>query len=212
MNEIIFGGRFQPFHNGHFFTLKYLSENYDRVIMGLVFVPDIFGYEDLKGSTLSPAKNPLTFLERFEIITEVLKNNSIKNVIIFPLIPYLSSGIFKTFSSFLPQKRRWFVAINSSEEKEQVEKFYKKIGDDIVAEVFQKQNEFPGKVIRRNILESKSWKHLVPIEVYNYLQKINIKERLQKLYEQFGDEIYSNETTKIIDFEKLLKDKISNKI
>lgn len=208
--EIIFGGRFQPFHNGHLYTLKYLARRFNKVILAVVCVPQILPEEELLKSTLSPARNPLTYLEREEGIRKTLITAGLNNVAVVPIMPYLSSGIFMDINNtVLPTKRRWFVALKSVEEKEQIEQYYNKLGDEVLAEPLpESMLSYSSRKIRENIVKGRKWEDTVPIDVVNTLKQLGIEKRLTKLHETYGGEVYSSKATRIVDFEKILKNKL----
>ena len=61
---IIFHGRFQPFHIGHEWILRYLIENTsNRIVIGIVNPDpwDISSGDDPSFHRFSPNRNPLTF-------------------------------------------------------------------------------------------------------------------------------------------------------
>ena len=208
---IIFGGRFQPFHKGHMYTLRYLSKRFEKVVLAMVCVPEFLNDKDLKNTTLSPARNPLTFLEREEGVKRAILRSGLDNVVIIPVMPYLSSGVFRGLNnSVLPKHRKWFVALKSEEEKLQIKSYYNELGDDVIAEHLPKDVlKYSSKIIRENIVRGRLWRDMVPYEVFRSLMDLDIEKRLLKLFETYGNEVFSSKATRIIDFEKILKEKFT---
>lgn len=212
----IFGGRFQPFHKGHLEALKIIKKQVDEVIIGITVVPEIFSSDELKGTTLFPAKNPFTFLERYEMINATIKNvENLRNIKILPLLPYLSAGSFLSLTrSYLPKnpkERCWFVALKGEEERKQVESFYNKLGEEIrILQLPENLKKYSSKEIRKRIVFDKNWEELVPKPVVNIIKRIDGIKRLKKLYNEHGEAVFSDDLTKIIDFEQMLKNKILN--
>ena len=72
---LIFHGRFQPYHNGHQAVLDYLIRNTDDIILVGVVNPDpweIWPGDKADELRFSPDKNPLTYWERYVLISEAI--------------------------------------------------------------------------------------------------------------------------------------------
>jgi len=77
--KALFIGRFQPFHNGHLKAIKYLSNKYDELIIGI-------------GSSQysNTIDNPFSSDERMLMIKESLKQENLTNYKII-LIPDINN-------------------------------------------------------------------------------------------------------------------------
>src|SRR3989338_8202098 len=74
MQRALFIGRFQQFHNGHLSVVKNLSNNFDKIIIGI-------GSSQEKNTK----ENPFSYNERKTMISKTLKNKKIKNFKIYPI-------------------------------------------------------------------------------------------------------------------------------
>ncbi|MFW6040759.1 MAG: nicotinamide-nucleotide adenylyltransferase [Thermoplasmatota archaeon] len=159
----LFIGRFQPFHNGHLEVVKQMAEECDSVIIGV-------------GSAQKEHEmaDPLSGGERIYIIEKVLNK---KNIVPFRVYPVPDIECYPAWvhyvKSILPNFDR--VYGNSSVVLKLFES--SRIETKRVDEV--KREIYSGSEIRKRIREGKKWKHLVPHEVADYLEEINVKERIK---------------------------------
>jgi len=166
--KALFIGRFQPFHNGHINVIKNISEDYDKIIVGI-------------GSSQysHTLENPFTAEERKLMIEKSLEQINIKNyqIILIPDIhnpPKWVDHVLSIFSDF-----DVVISNNSLTKNLFSEKGY------IVKETkLYKKNIFSGKEIRKKIIKDEQWRNLVPQEVYNIIKEINGVERLKSLSKQ----------------------------
>ena len=144
--KALFIGRFQPFHKGHLKAIKYLTNKYDEIIIGI-------------GSSQysNTVDNPFSSDERVCMIQESLKQENIKNykIMLIPDIhnpPKWIDHVLSIISDF-----DVVVTNNKLTKKLFLEKKIK-----IKKIPFFNKKEYSGRVIRKKILENKSWENLVP--------------------------------------------------
>ena len=163
--KALFIGRFQPFHKGHFETIKNISKIYDQIIIGIG--SSQYGHI---------SENPFTSEERIEMINKTLDRNDIKNYKII-LIPDIHNppkwvdhvkSIIKDFDVIITN--------NLFTKSLFLEKKY-----EVIETPLYKKEIYSGKVIREKIKNGEQWEDLVPEEVERYIKRINGINRLKKI-------------------------------
>ena len=170
--RVLFLGRFQPFHNGHFGVVEHLAQEYDRVIVAI----------GTSQESHTP-KNPLTLGERYWMIRESLDELSLSNVDIAGVsdvpsnavwVPHLRSQVppFDEVVSANPFVRQLFDEAGFSTKTPQVSKFD-----------FTRYN---GTRIRRMIAngEAEKVEHLMPKDAWEILLRIGAVERIKRLFDK----------------------------
>ncbi len=154
--KALFIGRFQPFHKGHLKVIKYLSNKYDVIIIGI-------------GSSqyCRTINNPFSSEERILMIKESLKQENINNykIILIPDIhnpPKWVDHVLSINSDF-----NYIVTNNDFTQKLFLEKGFK-----IKQTPLFNKKEYSGRVIRKRISENKSWENLVPISCIKIIKKV----------------------------------------
>ncbi len=161
MNGLIIG-RFQPFHKGHLEIVKKISKECDKVIIGV-------------GSAQKEreSNDPLSGGERIEMIKKTLENRGIN----FDIYPIPDIDCYPAWPSYvrsiLPSFQR--VYANSSV----VRKLFKNTRIETIKVEEINRNEYSGTEIRKRIREDREWKHLLPKEVSDYLEEIDMEERIK---------------------------------
>lgn len=158
-------GRFQPLHKGHLSVFKKMAEECDSIIIGI-------GSAQIEREK----KNPLSGGERISMIKRVLENRDmgpyeiypIPDIECYPAWPYYVKAILPPFDYLYAHSEtvlRLFEGMKTKLRK--VEKFNKK--------------EWSSTEVRERIRKGKNWKKLVPKEVSEFLEEINVKERLKPI-------------------------------
>lgn len=144
--KALFIGRFQPFHKGHLKAIKYLSNKYDEVILGI-------------GSSQysKTVDNPFSSDERMLMIKESLKQENISNYKII-LIPDLHNP---------PRWVDHVLSINSDfdivvSNNDFTQNLFLEKGFKIDQTPLFNKKEYSGRVIRKRISENELWENLVP--------------------------------------------------
>ena len=164
MNGLLIG-RFQPFHFGHLEAIKFALTKVEKLWVGL-------------GSSNKPLQknNPFSAEERKNMILESI-DNSIKNRIEVYFIPDLENHIkwIELIDTIVPK----FEIIFTNDE---LTKFlYSKKKVKVLSIPFSQRDILSGTNIRDRIQTDQKWEDLVPEGTKNFLNKINVKDRLKIL-------------------------------
>ena len=158
-------GRFQPFHLGHLELVKQILEQCDDLIIAIT--SSQFNYLE---------KDPFTAGERIEMIHNSLTESSIDLNRCF-VIPTENQFNVATWSSYLKSVLPHFDKVYSG--NDYVSMLLADSGIEVVKPTFLDRNQFNATKIRSMIISGDNWKDTVPNAVYEFLTKINAKNRLQ---------------------------------
>ena len=155
-------GRFQPFHNGHLSVIKEYSDEYEEIIIGIGSAQ--YGYTE---------DNPFTSGERYYMIRSSLLAEGIHN---FSIVPIENLNRYSMWVSQVETicPRFDVVLTNNNITK----RLFTESGYEVKNTKLYGRNVYSGSIIRNKIKNGDEWKSLVPTPVYNFLQVINVKERL----------------------------------
>ncbi len=159
----LFIGRFQPFHKGHLSVVKQMEKECSSIIIGV-------------GSAQKERElhDPLSGGQRIEIINRVLKNRLSIPYDVYPIPDIECYPAWTHYvKAILPSFDR--VYANSSA----VLDLFKEIRVESVEVEEINRKEYSGTEIRRRIAEGEDWKHLVPEEVAEYLEDMELKKMLK---------------------------------
>ncbi len=169
MNKLkpaLFIGRFQPFHNGHYFSVKRLLSNYDKVIVGI-------GSAE-KSHTM---ENPFTFSERKKMILACFsKNNQAKLIVI--AIPDIHNDS-KWVSHVISRTPKFSVVYSNNA---WVRKLFREKKIPVGRTQWHDRKNCMAKRIRKRIANGKDWAN-VPKPVVKVLEKIKGIKRIRTLYQ-----------------------------
>jgi len=164
MNGLLIG-RFQPFHLGHLEALKFALTKVDKLWIGL-------------GSSNKPLQqnNPFSAEERKSMILESI-DDSIKNRIEIYFIPDLENHIkwIELIDTIVPK----FDIIFTNDELTKY--LYSKKKVKVISIPFLQRDILSGTNIRDRIQTDQKWEDLVPEGTRNFLNRINVKDRLKIL-------------------------------
>jgi len=167
--KALFIGRFQPFHEGHLYAVRYILRHYGYLVIAI-------------GSSQEDytSKNPLTEKERIEMLEKVFRQIGLpkKNYKIVSIPDINTNSIWPAYVA--KKVGRFDIIVTASP-------FTKLLFEDAKYPVdfhpLLKRKFYSGTEIRNRILRNKSWDMLVPASVFVYLQKLDLKNRLQKIIE-----------------------------
>ncbi len=164
MNGLLIG-RFQPFHLGHLDALRFALSKVDKLWIGL-------------GSSNQPLlrNNPFSAEERKKMILSSI-DDSIRNKIEIYFIPDFEDH------------KKWVEHIDTIVPKfdivftndDMTKHLYSKRETKVVEIPFTKRDVLSGTNIRDLILCDQMWEEFVPDGTKNFLNKINVKQRLKNL-------------------------------
>ncbi|MFO8110079.1 MAG: nicotinamide-nucleotide adenylyltransferase [Thermoplasmata archaeon] len=163
----LFIGRFQPFHNGHLTIVKQMQEECDVIAIGV-------------GSAQEQRtqNNPLSGGERITMIRRLLESEGILNFEIYPIPDLNCYPAWPHYvCAILPRFHR--VYANSGV----VKRLFKNIGVEVVEAEPVNREIWKGSVIRKKIAQGDKWKYLVPVSVAEYLEDIDMKEKVKPILE-----------------------------
>jgi len=164
MNGLLIG-RFQPFHLGHLEAIKFALTKVEKLWVGL-------------GSSNKPLQknNPFSAEERKNMILESI-DESIKNRIEIYFIPDLENHIkwIELIDTIVPK----FDVIFTNDELTKY--LYSKKNVKVLSIPFSQRDILSGTNIRDRIQTDQKWEDLVPDGTKNFLNRINVKDRLKIL-------------------------------
>ena len=157
-------GRFQPFHLGHLELVKQILNECDEIIIALT--GSQFNYIE---------KDPFTSGERIAMIHQALKENNIDLTRCY-IIAIENQFNVATWASYLKSSLPHFDKVYSG--NDYVAMLLADSGIDVVNPKFLEREQFNATKIRSMIISDDNWKDSVPNAVYEFLTKINAKNRL----------------------------------
>jgi len=176
-------GRFQILHNDH---LKYLlagKQLCEHLIVGITNPdPSQTKYNEANPHRSTKFANPLTYYERFLLITDTLLDNNF-DLTEFSIVPFpINTPEF--IGNYVPLDAIFFLTIYDDWGRKK-----KKIFDQLGAQVHilrespLEEKGISSEYIRQLMLEGKKWDDLVPRPVIHLLNKWDIRNRLKKIRE-----------------------------
>ncbi|MBS1529195.1 MAG: nicotinate-nucleotide adenylyltransferase [Bacteroidetes bacterium] len=178
-------GRFQPLHNGHLndYILKTWKESgCDYMYIGITNA-DIFHTRDNKADPQRslPESNPLSFIERLEIIKQAILDSGI-SLAQFDIVPF-PINIPDLLPAFIPENAEYFLTVFDAWGEEKVKILKEVYGDSKVKVLFRKsqlEKQISSTLVRRMIRDNGPWESLVPKAVADYLKQKNIIGRIKE--------------------------------
>lgn len=157
-------GRFQPFHLGHLDLVKQILEECDEAIIAVT--SSQFNYLE---------KDPFTSGERIEMIHNSLLESSLDIRRCF-IISLENQFNISTWASYLKSALPQFEKVYSG--NDYVSMLLADSGISVVTPKFLDRPQFNATKIRSMIMSDENWRDSVPKAVFDYLNKINAKNRL----------------------------------
>lgn len=160
-------GRFQPFHKGHLYAIKYVYERHGKFIIGI-------------GSALTShtLKNPFTAGERLKMIFLALDEAGIKRVNYYVvLIPdtEVHAGWVSIVRSLVPE----FDVVYSNDPL--TKRLFKESKYEVREIPLYKRRIYSGEEFRKRVIINGDWKDLVPESVGQFLVETDLLERIKDL-------------------------------
>ena len=172
---VLFLGRFQPFHNGHLETVKWLQDHYEKMYIAIGSADKAF-----------QARNPFTAGERWRMVRETLHDEGINHVEIFQVDDCPDDFVWvKQVEKKLPP----FQAVVAN--NPYVWMLMREAGYDGVFTPPYDRKVWSASNVRRLMIhgpnyqaermELVKWQNLVPDAVIRVLNGINGEERVQMI-------------------------------
>ena len=157
-------GRFQPFHLGHLDLAKQILFECDELIIAIT--SSQFNYLE---------KDPFTSGERIEMIHNSLRESSVDLTRCF-VVSVENQFNVATWASYLKSALPHFDKVYSG--NNYVSMLLADCGIDVVTPIFLDRSKYNATKIRSMIISDENWNDFVPNAVYEFLTKINAKNRL----------------------------------
>ena len=157
-------GRFQPFHKGHLELVKQILEQCDEVVIAITSAQ--FNYL---------TKDPFTAGERIEMIHNSIKESDLDLNRCF-VVSIENQFNVATWASYLKSALPHFDKVYSG--NDYVAMLLADSGITVVKPEFLDREQFNATKIRSMIISDENWKDSVPNAVYEFLTKIDAKNRL----------------------------------
>ncbi|WP_440059984.1 nicotinamide-nucleotide adenylyltransferase [Thermogladius sp. 4427co] len=166
VRRVLFPGRFQPFHKGHAYALKWLLERFDEVVVAVGSAQEGFTCE-----------NPFTCGERLEMIRGFTKLEGLDDRVWLIPLPDIRMPPAWTAYTLSISPRVDAVASGNP----QVLELFKWIRVETVEIPLFNPGDYKGTVVRRLMAHGLEWKQLVPEAVSEFIERINGVERVRRL-------------------------------
>ena len=185
----IVNGRFQPLHNDHFH--KYIMKAWESSKCDFMYIgitnPDHTRTKHNKSDKQRslPQNNPLTFIERLEMIRETLTNDGGLRLDQFDIVPFPIDfpGVLKCYAS---KKSQHYLTIFDQWGMDKQFELIQIFGAANVHVLFkgtEKDKEVTATMVRRKIKNGEDWESLVPPATAKYLKSNGMIRRIAKLQE-----------------------------
>jgi len=159
-------GRFQPFHLEHLRYFRMAWEKSEKVLIGITNPdPSTIVEDELNDHRHLSEENPFTFIERFTMIQDSLREEGYPMERIF-VIPFPIHHPDR-WPHYVPPGTAMFIVVYSPWERQKADKFHQAGLEVVVEDSLDKS--ISGQQIRRRLVEGRAWEHLVPPAVARFL-------------------------------------------
>lgn len=160
-------GRFQPFHNGHLYAVKYALRRVDMlwIVIG-------------SAQKSHEPRNPFTAGERLAMIKAALDANKI-NPKKWHAVPVNDADIHSLWVSQVDMLVPQYDIVFTNDPLSSM--LFKEHGKKVVKIPFLKRGVFEGTEIRRKIASNERWKKFMPRQVAEIIEKIDGVNRIKLL-------------------------------
>lgn len=159
-------GRFQPYHLGHNSIIKRIAKEVDEVVIGI-------GSAQKSHST----SDPFTAGERVMMIRNALEKENIPNYAL-PIEDIQQNSLWV---SHILSRTPLFDVVYSNNPL--VIQLFEEAGIPVKQSPMYQREQYSGTRIRKNMIENKDWRHLVPDDVAEIIDEIDGVTRLKNVSE-----------------------------
>lgn len=161
-------GRFQPYHLGHHNAVKNILKEADELVIVIGSADNSYSLE-----------NPFTAGERTEMIAQSLRSDGLyENCFIVTVADVNENSLWTTkIISYCP---RFDIVYTNNP---LVKQLFENAGFK-TKKMVSNFKEIDGVKVRKQLIEGKAWKELVPKKVAQFLETIKSKERLNAIIQK----------------------------
>ena len=175
----LFGGRFQPLHNGHLECMLNVLEDAEYLVVGIVN-PD--PKDTIEFKEFAQEKNPFTFWERYRMVHESLKDNGIDMSRVY-IIPFYPPPLYSDEKSerFIPKNEVVaYIPVKDDFDRQKIEYLTKRNWNVKTLEVTENVS---ATEIRKKIRNNEKWESLVPKAVVKIIKEVDGINRIKGMSE-----------------------------
>jgi len=163
----LYVGRFQPFHLGHLYAVRFALRHVSRLII-------VIG----SSQKSHEPRHPFTLGERIEMIRLAMEEARIP-ASRYMLVPVPDVDVHPTWVSLVEYSCPRF-GVSYSNDPLTI-RLLKESGYRAVKIALQQRNDLSGTSIRERMLRERPWEHLVPSSVASFIKKIHGEERMREI-------------------------------
>lgn len=177
----VVNARFQILHLKHMEYLLAAKMRCKKLYIGITNPDPSYIRESVNDESRStPEANPLTYLERYEMIKGAMDEFKVPQSE-YEIMPFPINRP-EYITQYVPEDATYFLGICDGWEEEKL-KILSGLG--LRTEVLWRRNQeeagVTGTWIRSCIASGEEWEHLVPRSVYQYITERNLEQRIKKL-------------------------------
>ena len=160
-------GRFQPFHKGHLYAIKYVRERHEEFIIGI-------------GSALTShtLKNPFTAGERLKMIFLALDEAGFSRMNYY-IIPIPDTEVHTGWVSLVKSLVPDFDVVYSNDSL--TKRLFKEADYEVHEIPLYEREIYSGEEFRKRVVIDGNWKEVIPKSVAQYLIEMDLLERIKDL-------------------------------
>lgn len=165
----MFVGRFQPFHYGHLYALKWILEREEEVVIAV-------GSAQYSHSF----RNPFTLGERVEMIVRTMREQKLWHRVVICGVPD-TDGEHSLWVPLVVSSCPRFVRVYSNEPLTRL--LFEEAGFKVISIPLFERERYEGTRIRVAMAEGRDWRSNVPLEVARVIEEVRGVERVSRLYQ-----------------------------
>lgn len=172
-------GRFQIMHLKHLEYILAAKMRCSRLYIGITLPDDLYIPDgEITDPKLRKSANPMTWLERFEMIRDCLLDFGVpRNE--FDIIPFPMERPFY-LKRYMPVDATCFLSICDEDSRMKAQLFAQLgIPTEVLFERSESERGVTGSEVRQRILAGEKWSDLVPKSVFEYVTSHGIDDRIK---------------------------------